>query len=160
MELLRKKDFDVEGNKCTMELFKRYNNLEVRTKIPKDMNIGDNLVFENFEECIVKLCTNIDLKIISLPETYELVKSEGFLDAYYPIGRMLDGDECYITDDNEIGKNLIHVEMDKKEESAYIFNISFDTLVVKSNGVLGSLFDINESAVSKFLKSEIISVMQ
>ena len=95
-----------------------------------------------------------------MPNNYEIVENEGFIDIYYPIAYMLDGDEEYITDDNEVGKELLSVEMVKELEDRYIFDISFNYLAIVKHSRISFLWDFDSAIVSKFLKSEIISVME
>lgn len=160
MELLRKKDFNMGDCNYSISLFKQNEGFVVRADVPKDMDFKKNVVFENLIGSIKRVCTNIDLKILYVPNNYEIVENESFIDIYYPIAYMLDGDEEYITDDNEVGKELLSVEMVKELEDRYIFDISFNYLAIVKHGRISFLWDFDSAIVSKFLKSEIISVME
>lgn len=160
MKLLRKKDFNMRDCNYSISLFERSGGLIVRANVPKNMNFAKNVVFENFIGNITKVCANISSKILYVPNNYEIVETETFIDIYYPVTEMFEGDEEYLTDDNEVGKNLLYVEIVEELEDGYIFDINFNYLTVVKDGRIGFLWDFDNAVVSKFLKSEIISIME
>ena len=76
MELLRKKDFNMGDCNYSISLFKQNEGFVVRADVPKNMDFKKNVVFENLIGSITRVCTNIDLKILYVPNNYEIVENE------------------------------------------------------------------------------------
>ena len=155
MSLLKKEILIIDNQEYTMELFKDRNRFNIITKIPKEISFKNNNTFKEFIKNIDKLFEGIEVDYLYIPHEYELSETEFFLDVYYNKDYMISGDEDYLTGDDEVGKNIISVELISENEKEYKFEINLASLKIKNEKEYIPLWEFSNNVVSNFLKSEI-----
>ena len=172
MKFLDKREFVLGEKKCAVEMF-------LYDRIPSenikeyifDVEVEEGVEFEKDE--IVNIFTNnltemfnglkSDKEAIYIPSEHEVdVYGEGYIDVYYSTEYMQEAlDKPYVTEDNEVGKNLLQGELNDKVDNMYKFELTVKSLVVvDEKNQLTSLWDMDNGAVFKFLKDNLLGSLE
>lgn len=108
------------------------------------------------------LNSNEHKKALYVPKTHEVsVYGEGFIDVFYQMRyKHRELDKGYETDDGEIGKNLISVDLGEPTETTNVIRMEFKSLfLVDELYHIQTLWDIDNGKVYDFLLEEILTKM-
>lgn len=168
MLIMENKTININGDKCRIALSTSKEILKedylhtpdkkyiFQVTLPKSFNLDnfDELLHETFTLLINNKYKDMGVYGVYIPKEHTILEiDDTYMDVFYDLKYIHNLDNKYITDDGEVGKNILSFDKLSTTNSTISFKLEVTSLIViDENNLYQSLLSFKDYTVTKFLK--------